>query len=167
MDPNANLEEMRRLAAKLLAQYDGPSAEVNDPGDLGRVDPHDAARLVELVQALDEWLSKAGALPEAWRGASSQLTVTIRGAMPAFDPDQVAREVAKATEARLAPLVGRTLAPSHEDLAETLHAIRSMPLVEAFSDPDQDINGADAVDALGEIRDVLDAALGTPPRPAG
>lgn len=50
MDPNATLEEMRALAAQ---SEDG----------LGR---SDAARLGELVTALDEWLGKGGFLPREW-----------------------------------------------------------------------------------------------------
>lgn len=54
MDPNANLEEMRRLAGKLLA-------------DEFEIDSADAERLAELVQALDAWISKGGFLPRDWQ----------------------------------------------------------------------------------------------------
>jgi hypothetical protein len=50
MDPNANLAEQRRIALSILEGDDG-----------------DAERLAELVQALDEWLTKGGFLPDAWR----------------------------------------------------------------------------------------------------
>lgn len=50
MDPNANLAVVRRLAASIL---DGER-------DL-------ADSLAEHVQALDEWLSRGGFLPSAWR----------------------------------------------------------------------------------------------------
>lgn len=52
MDPDANLAEIRRLVARMT---DGPMFE------------HDAARLVVLVAALDEWLTRGGFLPQAWR----------------------------------------------------------------------------------------------------
>lgn len=54
MDPNANLKEQRRLCAKMI-------------GDEYEVDSDDAMRLVELVQALDEWIYKGGFLPDDWR----------------------------------------------------------------------------------------------------
>jgi hypothetical protein len=49
MDPNANLEEQRRIARRIL---DG--------------DDRDAERLAELVEALDEWLASGGFLPSDW-----------------------------------------------------------------------------------------------------
>jgi hypothetical protein len=52
MDPDATLSEMRELA--------------NDLGATGSFEG-DADRLAELVQALDEWLSKGGFFPKAWR----------------------------------------------------------------------------------------------------
>jgi hypothetical protein len=58
MDPNANLREQLKLAAKL----------VGDAGDLLST-AHDAARLAGLVLSLDEWLDMGGFLPEAWRDA--------------------------------------------------------------------------------------------------
>ncbi len=51
MDPDANLTEMRELASTL--------ADVPER-------PTDAARLAELVQAMDEWLCKGGFRPLAW-----------------------------------------------------------------------------------------------------
>lgn len=56
MDPNANLKEQQELAAVLLeCQYEAwADVEVG------------ALRLAELVQALDEWIKKGGALPAAW-----------------------------------------------------------------------------------------------------
>jgi len=51
MDPNANLKEMRMLV----------QTHLNAP-----LDGFDVERLVELVEALDEWISKGGALPRAW-----------------------------------------------------------------------------------------------------
>ncbi len=48
MDPNATLEELRRLT------------ETCDLSD------DELERLVVLVRALDEWISKGGFLPKAW-----------------------------------------------------------------------------------------------------
>jgi len=56
MDPTANLEEQRRLSASILKSYDLDST----------VDVVDAARLSELVQALDEWMSLRGSIPNQW-----------------------------------------------------------------------------------------------------
>jgi hypothetical protein len=47
MDPNENLSEQRRIIARL-----------NEAGPI--------ARLVELVEALDGWLSKGGFVPQDW-----------------------------------------------------------------------------------------------------
>lgn len=55
MDPNANLKEQRRIIARFFEE----GSEYIDTGD--------ALRLAELAQALDEWISKGGFLPEAWR----------------------------------------------------------------------------------------------------
>jgi len=52
MDPNANLEELRRLVRRQLYDNDLTPAEVT--------------RLAELVEALDEWIAKGGFLPSAW-----------------------------------------------------------------------------------------------------
>lgn len=53
MDPNANLQEQRRLVARML-RNEGSAAT------------HDVLRLAELVFALDEWISQGGALPHSW-----------------------------------------------------------------------------------------------------
>ena len=53
MDPDTNLEEQKTLAQSIID---------------GDADDADAERLAELVLALHEWLSKGGALPEAWDG---------------------------------------------------------------------------------------------------
>jgi hypothetical protein len=52
MDPNATLQEIRELVSGILHD-DEPTDERTD-------------RLAELVQALDEWLSKRGFLPVQW-----------------------------------------------------------------------------------------------------
>ncbi len=49
MDPNETLARIRALCA-----------------DMTDIDDADAAELVELVGALDEWLSRGGFLPQAW-----------------------------------------------------------------------------------------------------
>jgi len=56
MDPDANLREQRELTERML-----------DP-DSQYVDSGDALRLAELVEALHEWLSKGGFMPQEWRG---------------------------------------------------------------------------------------------------
>ncbi len=63
MDPNANLEELRRLVARIQAAQD------RDDGGAA-LDNHDAWRMAELVEALDGWLSKGGFLPKAWERKS-------------------------------------------------------------------------------------------------
>ncbi len=52
MDPEANLAEQRELRRRIL------SSEVFDASD--------AARLAELSEAMDEWLSRGGFLPKDW-----------------------------------------------------------------------------------------------------
>ena len=56
MDPNANLAEQLRLARKLINNEWSKSSEKDEY----------AARLAELVEALDGWLKGGGFLPEAW-----------------------------------------------------------------------------------------------------
>lgn len=51
MDPTANLNEQRAIAARVLA---------------GRAEPGDLERLAELVDELDGWLLMGGALPDRW-----------------------------------------------------------------------------------------------------
>lgn len=53
MDPNACLNEIRRLTAK----------RNNDPASF---DSFDAATLCELVDGLDLWMTRGGFLPEEW-----------------------------------------------------------------------------------------------------
>ena len=59
MDPTANKDEQLRIAAGILELYEDESPNFGEIADL-------AARLAELVQALDEWLSKGGFLPKEW-----------------------------------------------------------------------------------------------------
>lgn len=58
MDPDATLDEIAALADKHEAE-DG-------------LDTHDTARFVELVTALDTWVSKGGFLPESWAAAAAR-----------------------------------------------------------------------------------------------
>ena len=53
MDPNADLEEMRRLITRIREAED--AARVLD----------DAMRVVELVEALDGWISNGCSMPSA------------------------------------------------------------------------------------------------------
>jgi hypothetical protein len=59
MDPNANLTEQRRIAARIMKMIDNDQAGSPEVAE-------DGARLAELVQALDEWISKGGFLLLAW-----------------------------------------------------------------------------------------------------
>lgn len=67
MDPNAALDAIRALVARLV--------ESDDP---------DAARLAETVDGLDNWMSKAGFLPDAW--AVDRPAPFTEGAMYAVAP---------------------------------------------------------------------------------
>lgn len=56
MDPDANLAEQREIVKR-----------INGARDQGETpDEHDVFRLAELVEALDNWLLHAGALPTVW-----------------------------------------------------------------------------------------------------
>jgi hypothetical protein len=59
MDPNANLKEQKEIVRWLLDTNEENADELSKK----------AERLANLVEALDEWLSKGGFLPDAWRGA--------------------------------------------------------------------------------------------------
>lgn len=52
MDPDANLTEARRVACRVI-NNEAPR-------------PEDVERLAELFTAMDEWLTRGGALPHAW-----------------------------------------------------------------------------------------------------
>jgi hypothetical protein len=56
MDPNANLEEQRRLVNAINDARDNETD----------VDQDDIWRLAELCEALDGWISNGGFLPHAW-----------------------------------------------------------------------------------------------------
>lgn len=55
MDPNANLREQRELAQQILRQ--------TNCADIQR----QAARLAELVEALDGWIKNGNFLPDGWK----------------------------------------------------------------------------------------------------
>ena len=61
MDPNANLRELRELTAQFLKDWD----EERTPDTL------DVYRMAELVEALDEWITRGGFLPSDWRKEDS------------------------------------------------------------------------------------------------
>lgn len=61
MDPNANLEEQLEIAARILDYSDDPDVPEEN------IDPDDALRLAELVQALHDWISGGGFLPAKWQ----------------------------------------------------------------------------------------------------
>lgn len=54
MDPTANLDEQRRIIARMTA--DGSES----------IDSGDALRLAELAEALDNWITSGGFLPAQW-----------------------------------------------------------------------------------------------------
>lgn len=60
MDPDANLEEQRRLV-DLIDELDGAMG-IENMRELTTA----AFRLAELVRALDEWLVKGGHKPARW-----------------------------------------------------------------------------------------------------
>ena len=69
MDPNANVEEQRSLAAGILKLVDEHLDDIEDDElaeDVNLEFVYKVGRLAELVQALDGWLSKGGFLPASW-----------------------------------------------------------------------------------------------------
>lgn len=56
MDPDANLEEQLRLVARINGYRDQDEIPEED----------DVWRLAELVEALNEWILRGGALPTKW-----------------------------------------------------------------------------------------------------
>jgi hypothetical protein len=62
MDPDANLAEQRSLIASILHLND-----LDPTNDRCRQIARLGARLAELQQALDGWISERGFLPRAWR----------------------------------------------------------------------------------------------------
>jgi hypothetical protein len=69
MDPNANLAEQRRIIARLREiekKYHVLDTVAFPSASYLQATGGDHDRLVELVEAMDEWLSKDGAFPDAW-----------------------------------------------------------------------------------------------------
>jgi hypothetical protein len=64
VDPDANLEELRRLVHE--QEYISRTEETGDLYDR-------AERMAELIQALDEWMVKGGFPPMAWAGMAYRL----------------------------------------------------------------------------------------------
>lgn len=62
MDPNTALQRIRELTAAINQQH--WTALSRDPGGTVTM----AAELAELVEGLDEWLSRGGYPPTAWKG---------------------------------------------------------------------------------------------------
>lgn len=65
MDPDANLEEQRALVRDIIKKTDVPDGTQHTVEQLADI-ANDAIRLAELVQALDEWITKRGYLPGSW-----------------------------------------------------------------------------------------------------
>lgn len=63
MDPNTSLAELRRRAARLIDELSNGDA----PDEKSEYIYSEAYELAELVEALDQWLSRGGFLPEGWR----------------------------------------------------------------------------------------------------
>lgn len=65
MDPNANLKQQRALAAR---DWTGKDEHELTPAEIAELlDAH--TRLSELVESLDQWITRGGFLPTAWKGA--------------------------------------------------------------------------------------------------
>lgn len=69
MDPNANIEELLRLAEDIR--------RIENEGELSeryalaeREVIQSAERMAELILALDEWLYRGGFMPQRWQYAS-------------------------------------------------------------------------------------------------
>lgn len=62
MDPNETLNRLRRLTAIHTEWYDSDNTEWVSIAICGN-------EIVELITALDEWLSRGGFPPQAWRDA--------------------------------------------------------------------------------------------------
>lgn len=71
MDPNANLKEQRELVA-IIHRLSDATSEL-EGGALTQATvalSQHAERLAELVEALDEWITGGGFLPQGWRPRS-------------------------------------------------------------------------------------------------
>lgn len=61
MDPDANLEEQRKLCKRLYRAYENETLDSTHNDDV--------AQLIELSEALDGWIKGGGFLPRDWRRA--------------------------------------------------------------------------------------------------
>ncbi len=103
MDPNAALDELRALAAEQNA------APVRSQADEAAT----AARMADLFQALDQWISRGGFLPVAWKLAQD------------FHQASETTKAAQATKwTPPAPPVTETPAAIYAISKTTRHAIR-------------------------------------------
>jgi hypothetical protein len=67
VDPDANLREQRELSAAIIRTADGEPFAGRTELQATR-----AERLAELVQALEEWVMKGGAMPDDWQAAQAR-----------------------------------------------------------------------------------------------
>ncbi len=77
MDPNETLREIRELLASV--------------NEIHTLDEHETDRLAELFEALDQWLTAAGFLPESWCHAvrkfdANKIAEEIRQTIPLYVP---------------------------------------------------------------------------------
>lgn len=65
MDPESNIREQLTIAEEILSIQDAVAVDIT-PAQALRM-AYLAMRLAELVEALNAWLMRGGALPAAWR----------------------------------------------------------------------------------------------------
>ncbi len=75
MNPNANIEEQRRIVVAIARLNDCKSRaeDATAHNELVREAAAMASRLTELIQALDGWLCSGGMLPRTWERAQGQM----------------------------------------------------------------------------------------------
>lgn len=135
MDPNEALRRIRELVR--------PGAERDDP---------DGSELSELVAGLDEWLSRGGFLPEAWRRADTMVPADDNtGRTVQIQAEAIGRLSEQLDEAReeRRELVGQ-LSRDHRQLAERIDQ-----LIARLPSPRPHYGPPVTIEALG------------PPNPAG
>jgi hypothetical protein len=66
MDPDGNLKEQREIITWMREQEKKPESEIMANADLVA---EKSDRLVDLVEALDQWITRGGFLPKEWRDA--------------------------------------------------------------------------------------------------
>lgn len=67
MDPDANLKEQRELIESIREAMTDASNEDGDVGPLDSSTIDDIDRLLDLTEALDNWIKNGGFLPADWR----------------------------------------------------------------------------------------------------